>query len=83
MSVNDLANFLAYKLFVQKGAIFMSENLDLKIRAEMRKRRMTFKELASLIGISGAYLSDILNGNRDGKKAQQHIETVKKILDIR
>ncbi|MFP9209864.1 transcriptional regulator, partial [Enterococcus faecalis] len=24
----------------------------------------------------------ILNGNRDGKKAQQHIETVKKILDI-
>ncbi|WP_123067482.1 helix-turn-helix domain-containing protein [Enterococcus faecium] len=56
----------------------MSENLDLKIRAEMRKRRMTFKELAALIGISGAYLSDILNGNRDGKKAQQHIETVKK-----
>lgn len=44
----------------------MSENLDLKIRAEMRKRRMTFKELAALIGISGAYLSDILNGNRDG-----------------
>lgn len=61
----------------------MSENLDLKIRAEMRKRRMTFKELAGLIGISGAYLSDILNGNRDGKKAQKHIETVKKILDIR
>ncbi|WP_338423826.1 helix-turn-helix transcriptional regulator, partial [Enterococcus lactis] len=51
----------------------MSENLDLKIRAEMRKRRMTFKELAALVGISGAYLSDILNGNRDGKKAQQHI----------
>ena len=50
----------------------MSENLDLKIRAEMRKRRMTFKELAALIGISGAYLSDILNGNRDGKKAQKY-----------
>ena len=77
-----LANFLAYKLFVQKGAIFMSENLDLKIRAEMRKRRMTFKELAALIGISGAYLSDILNGNRDGKKAQQHIDTEKRRLDI-
>ncbi|HFS4980399.1 TPA: transcriptional regulator, partial [Enterococcus faecium] len=26
--------------------------------------------------------SDILNGNRDGKKAQEHIETVKKILGI-
>lgn len=41
------------------------------------------QELAALVGISGAYLSDILNCNRDGKKAQQHIETVKKILDIR
>lgn len=50
----------------------MSENLDLKIRAEMRKRRMTFKELAALVGISGAYLSDILNGNRDGKSSRTH-----------
>ncbi|EGP5697007.1 XRE family transcriptional regulator, partial [Enterococcus faecium] len=41
-----------------------------------------FKELAALVGISGAYLSDILNGNRDGKKARGHIETVKKILGI-
>ncbi|GMC00427.1 helix-turn-helix domain-containing protein [Enterococcus thailandicus] len=61
----------------------MSENLDLKIRAELRKRKMTFRELAQLVGISGAYLSDILNGKRDGKKAQEHIETVKSILNIR
>lgn len=57
--------------------------LDLKIRAELRKRKMTFRELAQLVGISGAYLSDILNGKRDGKKAQEHIETVKSILNIR
>lgn len=61
----------------------MSENLDLKIRAELRKRKMTFGELAELVGISGAYLSDILNGKRDGKKALEHIETIKNILQIR
>lgn len=61
----------------------MSENLDLKIRAELRKRKMTFGELAKMLEISGPYLSDILNGKRDGKKAQEHIETIKGILDIR
>lgn len=61
----------------------MSQNLDLKIRAELRKRKMTFGELAKMIGISGAYLSDILNGKRDGKKAQEHIETIKEMLNIR
>ncbi len=60
----------------------MSENLDLKIRAELRKRKMTFTELAELVGISGAYLSDILNGKRDGKKALEHIDTIKEILKI-
>lgn len=61
----------------------MSQNLDLKIRAELRKRKMTFGELAKMVGISGAYLSDILNGKRDGKKAQEHIETIKEMLNIR
>lgn len=61
----------------------MSENLDLKIRNELRKRKMTLSELASLLGISGAYLSDILNGKRDGKKAMEHVETIKSILKIK
>lgn len=61
----------------------MSQNLDLKIRAELRKRKMTFGELAKMVGISGAYLSDILNGKRDGKKAQEHIKTIKEMLNIR
>ncbi|MCI1904615.1 MAG: helix-turn-helix transcriptional regulator [Enterococcaceae bacterium] len=61
----------------------MSENLDLKIRAELRKRKMTFKELAELLGISGAYLSDILNGKRDGKKAVEHITAIKNVLKIK
>lgn len=61
----------------------MSENLDLKIRNELRKRRMTFKELATEVGISSPYMSDIVNGKRDGEKAQEHIRTIKKILNIR
>lgn len=61
----------------------MSENLDLQIRNELRKRKMTHSELAELIGISGAYLSDILNGKRNGQKAQEHINSIKKILNIK
>jgi transcriptional regulator with XRE-family HTH domain len=60
----------------------MSENLDLKIRMELRKRKMTMTQLAKLLGISTAYLSDILNGKRNGVKAQEHIETMKQILSI-
>lgn len=60
----------------------MSDNLDLIIRNELRKRKMTMSELADLIGISQPYLSDILNGKRDGKKAQEHIKHIKSILNI-
>lgn len=60
----------------------MSDNLDLIIRNELRKRKMTMTELAELLDISGPYLSDILNGKRDGKKAQEHIKRIKKILNI-
>lgn len=61
----------------------MLDNLDLKIRIELRKRDMKFKELAGMVEISGAYLSDILNGKRTGKKAQEHIEKIKDILNIK
>ncbi|WP_312499684.1 helix-turn-helix transcriptional regulator [Enterococcus sp.] len=60
----------------------MSETLDLKIRIELRKRKMTFGQLAEIIGISRPYLSDIINGKRDGEKAKEHIETIKAILKI-
>lgn len=60
----------------------MSENLDLQIRNELRKRRMTLAELADMIPISKPYLSDILNGKRNGPKAQAHIESIKEILNI-
>lgn len=60
----------------------MSETLDLKIRIELRKRKMTFSQLAEIVGISRPYLSDIINGKRDGEKAKEHIETIKAILKI-
>lgn len=60
----------------------MSENLDLQIRNELRKRKMKLHELAKMIGITPPYLSDILNGKRDGEKAQEHIRTIKQILGI-
>jgi len=60
----------------------VSETLDLKIRIELRKRKMTFSQLADIVGISRPYLSDIINGKRDGEKAKEHIETIKAILKI-
>lgn len=60
----------------------MSENLDLKIRMELRKRKMKLSDLAEMLGISNSYLSDILNGKRDGKKAMEHVDTIKEILKI-
>lgn len=61
----------------------MSENLDLLIRNELRKRKMTHGQLAGMLDISAAYLSDILNGKRTGKKAQEHIRNIKEILNIK
>lgn len=60
----------------------MPEDLGAKVRSELFKRKMRQKELAELVGISNAYLSDIINGRKDGPKAQVHIEHIKKILAI-
>nr|WP_242596442.1 helix-turn-helix transcriptional regulator [Enterococcus ureasiticus] len=49
----------------------------------MRKRKMKHYQLAEMVGITPVYLSDILNGKRDGEKAQEHIRTIKEILNIR
>lgn len=60
----------------------MQQELGVKVRSELFKRKMKQKELADLIGISNAYLSDIINGRKDGPKAQEHIEHIRKILSI-
>jgi transcriptional regulator with XRE-family HTH domain len=60
----------------------MSEELGVKVRSELFKRKMSQKALADLVGISNAYLSDIINGRKNGPKAQERIEHIKKILSI-
>lgn len=60
----------------------MPQDLELKVRSELYKRKMKHADLAKLLGISGPYLSDILSGNRNGPKAQEHIKHIRKILSI-
>lgn len=60
----------------------MSQDLELKVRSELFKRKMKHGELANLLGISGPYLSDILTGKRNGPKAQEHVKHICKILNI-
>ncbi|MBC2149533.1 helix-turn-helix transcriptional regulator [Listeria booriae] len=48
-------------------------------RIALIKRGISQAELARQIGISPVYLSDILNGNRDGKKPD---DIKKQIVDL-
>ncbi|WP_436718243.1 transcriptional regulator [Rossellomorea marisflavi] len=43
---------------------------------------MSQKQLAIMLGISNAYLSDIIYGRKNGPKAQEHIRHIQKILSI-
>jgi len=60
----------------------MPEDLGVQVRSELFKRKMNQQDLAKMVGISSAYLSDIIRGKKDGKKAQEHIRHIRKILDI-
>lgn len=61
----------------------MTQDLELKVRYELMRREMQYRDLAKLIGISGAYLSDILTGRRNGPAAQRHAENIRKVLGIK
>ena len=61
----------------------MSDDLSIKVRNELYRKKMKHAELAKLLGISGPYLSDILNGKRTGPKAQERIKQICTILNIR
>ena len=51
----------------------------LRVRTELLKRNITNKQLADMLGISSAYLSDIL-GRRDAFEQKKRIA---KILEIK
>ena len=67
---------------IKKGGPDMSQDLGVQVRSELFKRKMKQKELADLVGISNPYLSDIINGRKDGPKAQEHIKHIRQILNI-
>ncbi|NQD52758.1 helix-turn-helix transcriptional regulator [Bacillus altitudinis] len=43
---------------------------------------MTQKQLAEMLGVSAPYISDIINGKKTGRKAQEHAKHICKILGI-
>ena len=51
----------------------MSKDLEAVVRYQLYKRGIKQKWLAEQLGISEAYLSDILKGKRSGEKSQEHI----------
>lgn len=60
----------------------MPEDLSIRVRNELYKKKMKHKQLAEVMGISNAYLSDLLGGRRTGPKAQERIKQIQKILNI-
>lgn len=54
-------------------------DFGIKVRTELLKRELTLTELAAELGISTAYLSDILRGRRDATEQKQRIA---KLLDL-
>ncbi|WP_144469820.1 helix-turn-helix domain-containing protein [Bacillus pumilus] len=53
-----------------------------RVKSEMYVQGMTQKQLAELLGVSAAYISDIINGKKTGKKAQEHAKHICKILGV-
>jgi len=63
-----------------KGGLGM-ENLEFEIsvKTTLLKRRLRNTDLASMIGVSESYLSDILKGNR---KAEHYRKKICEVLDL-
>lgn len=54
-------------------------DFKIKVRLELMKRDLTMTWLANELGITLAYLSDILNGNR---KAHHYRKKIIRILEL-
>lgn len=54
----------------------MSNTFGVRVRNELWKRNMKAKDLARMLSISEAYLSDILNGKREGEEQKKRIRYV-------
>lgn len=61
----------------------MTQVLSKQIDIALAKKGWNKSDLADAANISKSYLSDILKGNRTGKKPQEHINKIKMILNIK
>lgn len=60
----------------------MSQELALKVRVKLVENGTSMTKLAKELGISTTYFSDIVNGKKNGPKAQEHIKKIKQVLEI-
>lgn len=61
----------------------MNKSLSKQIRIGLIEKEWNLSDLADSLNLSTAYVSDILNGKKDGPKAQEHIQTMIRLLGIK
>lgn len=54
-------------------------DFEMKVKKELRKQGKTITTLAKEIGISVAYCSDVIRGNRQGIRVKKKIKEMLKI----
>lgn len=54
-------------------------DFEMKVKKELRKQGKTITTLAKELGISVAYCSDVIRGNRQGIKVKEKIKEMLKI----
>ena len=64
----------------EKEVKYMDNNFEIAVKVELLKRKKTMRSLADEIGISYAYLTDIVKGNR---KANHYRELIMEILNLK
>jgi transcriptional regulator with XRE-family HTH domain len=64
------------------GEIMQYSEFGVRIRAQMLRKGIKGTQLSKQLGISNAYLSDILRGSRDGVKYRPKIAEILGIPDI-
>lgn len=55
-------------------------DFEMQVKRALREKGMLAKELAEMLGITSAYCSDIIRGNRSAPKKR---EEIKKILNLK
>lgn len=54
-------------------------DFEMKVKKELRKQGKTITTLAKELGISVAYCSDVIKGNRQGIKVKEKMKEILKI----